>query len=180
MKREGRACVPRDHEIPEVRPARRDRPRTGDPASQTGARNFAGKQRHFQVLERGAKQMLNVRARDGAALVMEMGDVKAAFERAGDDGPDRRRALKFRMAMQTDIGMPEDRVRLLTRAEAEAPAGAGLGARGRARLPVFRRQATGRCRPIGRRRIFRPPADGAPWCPPPAFRPGRSAAHRSS
>lgn len=31
-----------------------------------------------------------------------------------------RRALKFRMAMQADIGMPEDRIRLLTRAEAGA------------------------------------------------------------
>ena len=85
-----------------------------------GARNFEDKQRRFRVLERGAKQLLNVRARDGAAVVMEMGDVKAAFERAGDDGPSLRRALKFRMAMQADIGMPEDRVRLLTRAEAGA------------------------------------------------------------
>ncbi len=67
------------------------------------ARNFAEKQRRFQVLERGAKQMLNVRARDGAAFVMEMGDVKAAVEGAGADGPDRRRALTFRMAMQADI-----------------------------------------------------------------------------
>ncbi len=71
--------------------------------------------------------MLRLRDRDGAAFVMEMGDVKAAFERAGDDGPDLRRALKLRMAMQAGIGMPEDRVRLLTSAEAGAPAGAGLG-----------------------------------------------------
>jgi hypothetical protein len=85
-----------------------------------GARNFAEKQRRFQVLERGAKQMLNVRARDGAAFVMEMGDVKAAFERAGDDGPSLRRALKFRMAIQSEIGIPGDHVRLLTRAEAGA------------------------------------------------------------
>ena len=84
------------------------------------AGNFAEKQRRFQVLERGAKQMLNVRARDGAAFVMEIPDVRAAFERAGDDGPDLRRALKFRMAMQSEIGMPEYRVRLLTRAEAGA------------------------------------------------------------
>ena len=88
-----------------------------------GARNFEDRQRHFQVLERGAKQMLNLRARDGAAFVMEIGDVRAAFERAGADGPHLRRALKFRMAMQADIGMPEDRVRLLTRAEAGALAG---------------------------------------------------------
>ncbi len=32
--------------------------------------------------------MLNVRARDGAAFVMEMGDVRAAVEGAGADGPD--------------------------------------------------------------------------------------------
>ncbi|MFQ5620073.1 MAG: hypothetical protein ACE5FR_14005, partial [Rhodospirillales bacterium] len=82
--------------------------------------NFAENQRRFQVLERGAKQMLNVRARDGAAFVMEMGNVKAAVEGAGADGPDLRRALKFRMAMQADIGIPNDRVRLLTRAEAGA------------------------------------------------------------
>ena len=88
-----------------------------------GARNFAEKQRRFQALERGAKQMLKLRARDGAAFVMEIGGVRTAFERAGDDGPDLRRALKFRMAMQADIGMPEDRVRLLTRAEAGALAG---------------------------------------------------------
>ncbi len=62
--------------------------------------------------------MLNLRARDGAAFVMEMGDVRAAFERAVDDGPDLRRALKFRMAMQSEIDIPEDRVRLLTRVEA--------------------------------------------------------------
>ena len=64
--------------------------------------------------------MLNVRDRDGAAFVMEMGDVKAAVEGAGADGPDLRRALKFRMAIQSDIGIREDRVRLLTRAEAGA------------------------------------------------------------
>ncbi len=64
--------------------------------------------------------MLNLRARDGAAFVMEMGDVKAVVEGAGADGPDRRRALTFRMAMQADIGMAEDRVRLLTRPEAGA------------------------------------------------------------
>ena len=85
-----------------------------------GARNFEDRQRRFQVLERGAKQMLNVRARDGAAFVMEIGDVRAAVEGAGTDGPDLRRALKFRMAMQSEIGIPEDRVRLLTRAEAGA------------------------------------------------------------
>ena len=62
--------------------------------------------------------MLKLRARDGAAFVMEMGDVRAAVEGAGDDGPSLRRALKFRMAMQADIGIPEDRIRLLTRAEA--------------------------------------------------------------
>ncbi len=76
-----------------------------------GARNFAEKQRRFRLLERGAKQMLNLRARDGAAFVMEMGDVKAAVEGAGADGPDLRRALTFRMAMQSEIGIPEDRVR---------------------------------------------------------------------
>ena len=81
---------------------------------------------------------------------MEMGDVKAAGERAGADGPSLRRALKFRMAMQADIGIPEDRVRLLTRAEAGAPAGAGLGAPAREPRRAFRRQSTGRCRPIGR------------------------------
>ena len=85
-----------------------------------GARNFEDKQRRFRVLERGAKQMLKLRARDGAAFVMEMADVKAAVEGAGADGPDLRRALKFRMAMQSEIGMPEYRVRLLTRAEAGA------------------------------------------------------------
>ncbi|MCH7958424.1 MAG: hypothetical protein IIB63_12815, partial [Proteobacteria bacterium] len=85
-----------------------------------GARNFEDKQRRFRVLERGAKQMLNVRARDGAAVVMEIPDVRAAVEGAGTDGPDMRRALKFRMAMQAEIGIPEDRVRLLTRAEAGA------------------------------------------------------------
>ena len=53
--------------------------------------------------------------------------MRAAVERAGDEGPSLRRALKFRMAMQADIGMPEDRVRLLTRAEAGALAGAGPG-----------------------------------------------------
>ncbi len=94
-----------------------------------GARNFADRQRRFRVLERGAKQMLNLRARDGAAFVMEMEDVKAAVEGAGADGPDLRRALKFRMAMQADIGMPEDRVRLLTRAEAGALAGQVQSAR---------------------------------------------------
>ena len=144
-----------------------------------GARNFAGNRRRFQVLERGAARMLKLRARDGAAFVMETGNVRAAVERAGDDRPSLRRALKFRMAMQTDIGNPEDRLRLLTRAEAGAPAGAGFGAPGRARS-AFRRQAAGRCRPIGRRRIFRAPAGGAPWPPLTAFRPGRSAAHRSS
>ena len=85
-----------------------------------GARNFDEKQRRFELLRRGAARMLRLRDRDGAAFVMEMGDVKAAVEGAGADGPDRRRALKFRMAMQADIGMPEDRVRLLTRAEAGA------------------------------------------------------------
>ncbi len=85
-----------------------------------GARNVEDKQRRFQALERGAKQMLNLRARDGAAFVMEIGDVKAAVEGAGTDGPDLRRALKFRMAMQSEIGIPEDRVRLLTRPEAGA------------------------------------------------------------
>ncbi len=74
-----------------------------------GARNFAEKQRLFQVLERGAKQMLNVRARDGAAFVMEMADVRAAMEGAGADGPDLRRALKFRMAMQANIGVSATR-----------------------------------------------------------------------
>ncbi len=64
--------------------------------------------------------MLRLRARDGAAFVMEMDDVKAAVEGAGADGPDMRRALTFRMAMQSEIGMPEDRVRLLTRPEAGA------------------------------------------------------------
>ena len=88
-----------------------------------GARNFEDKQRRFRVLERGATQMLKLRARDGAAIVMEMADVRAAVEGAGADGPDLRRALKFRMAMQADIGMPEDRVRVLTRAEAGALAG---------------------------------------------------------
>ncbi len=88
-----------------------------------GARNFAEKQRRFRALERGAKQILNVRARDGAAVVMEIPDVRAAVEGAGTDGPDLRRALKFRMAMQADIGIPEDRVRLLTRAEAGGPGG---------------------------------------------------------
>jgi hypothetical protein len=53
--------------------------------------------------------MLNVRARDGAAFVMEMADVKAAVEGAGTDGPDLRRALKFRMAMPTGIGVPVTR-----------------------------------------------------------------------
>ncbi len=74
-----------------------------------GARNFAEKQRRFRVLERGAKQMLNERARDGAAFVMEIPDVRAAFERAGDDGPDLRRALRFQIAMPAGIGLPETR-----------------------------------------------------------------------
>ena len=72
-----------------------------------GARNFAENQRRFQVLEHVAKQMLNVRARDGAA--MEMGDVKPAVEGAGADGPDLRRALRFRMAMQAGIGVSATR-----------------------------------------------------------------------
>ncbi len=53
--------------------------------------------------------MLTLRARDGAAVVMEMGDVKAAFERVGDNGPSRCRALRFRMAMPADIGVPATR-----------------------------------------------------------------------
>ncbi len=72
-----------------------------------GARNFAENQRRFQVLEHVAKQMLNVRARVGAA--MEMGDVKPAVEGAGADGPDLRRALRFRMAMQAGIGVSATR-----------------------------------------------------------------------
>ncbi len=40
---------------------------------------------------------------------MEMEDVKAAVEGAGTDGPDLRRALKFRMAMQADIDVPATR-----------------------------------------------------------------------
>ena len=75
--------------------------------------------------------MLNVRARDGAAFVMKMADVKAAVEGAGTDGPDLRRALKFRRAMQADIGMPVDRIRLLTRAEAGTLAGSGAVGRHR-------------------------------------------------
>ena len=39
--------------------------------------------------------MLKLRARDGAALVVETGNVRAAVERAGDDGPDLRRAPRF-------------------------------------------------------------------------------------
>ena len=85
-----------------------------------GARNFEDRQRRLEALRRGAARMLRLRDRDGAAFVMEMGDVKAALEGAGADGPDLRRALTFRMAMQSEIGMPEDRVRLLTRAEAGA------------------------------------------------------------
>ncbi len=53
--------------------------------------------------------MLNVRARDGAAVVMKIPDVRAAFERAGTDGPDLRRALRFRMAMQAGIGVSATR-----------------------------------------------------------------------
>ncbi len=53
--------------------------------------------------------MLKLRARDGATLVVETGNLRAAVERAGDDGPDLRRALKFRMAMQAGIGLPANR-----------------------------------------------------------------------
>ncbi len=53
--------------------------------------------------------MLKLRARDGAALVVEIGDVRAAVEGAGEDGPDLRRALTVRMAMQAGIGVPATR-----------------------------------------------------------------------